>query len=303
MSLLALCAGGLLAGLAASLHCIGMCGPLLVAFSGAFTTGGGNPALRLLPYHAGRIWTYGLLGLLAGRLGASARAVDLAWQRPVALALGVNATVFSVLKAFLLASLAIPEAGRVAFIQPMRELPGRGDVVFAEAFPNYETIRAPTRAFGAVAVISQGVASWDDRGETRPLQASRVSASFFEVMRVFPTIGAAFAASDEGPSPSRVVVISDALWRASFGADRGVVGTAMTINGETHTIAGVPRPGGSVHGGMSAGEKVATPSVPSVRRNAITAPKEGSGAIDTTSAAVAFGMAAGALQVPPESVV
>ena len=69
----------LLAGLAGSLHCVGMCGPILLAFSQVFRPpgeeGGGRLALQrdFLFYHAGRIWTYGMLGFLAGLLGKSLR--------------------------------------------------------------------------------------------------------------------------------------------------------------------------------------------------------------------------------------
>src|SRR5690348_15513070 len=57
------------------------------------------------------------------------------------LALSANTTAFSVVHTFLRASLAIPDPDRVVLIAPVRNLPGRGTVVFAEAFPNYETIR------------------------------------------------------------------------------------------------------------------------------------------------------------------
>jgi len=82
-----------LAGLAGSLHCIGMCGPLLVAFSRVFTEGR-TPSSARFPfladftcYHAGRIWTYGLLGLLVGAAGGRMREMGAlaGLQRPTAL--------------------------------------------------------------------------------------------------------------------------------------------------------------------------------------------------------------------------
>lgn len=83
----------LAAGLAGSLHCVGMCGPILLAFSQA-VTGGARPArstLRadFLAYHAGRIWTYAMLGLAAGFLGSRLRdgAAIVGWQRPVSVVL------------------------------------------------------------------------------------------------------------------------------------------------------------------------------------------------------------------------
>ena len=62
-------------------------------------------------------------------------------------------------------------------------------------------------------------ASWDDQGEARPLNATRASASFFSTLRVNPARGRAFTASEEGPSPAPVVVISHGLWVSSFASD------------------------------------------------------------------------------------
>ena len=87
--------GLLLAGLGGSLHCLGMCGPILLAFSevrnGPLSKGA---ALRAsLAYHAGRVWTYGVLGLAAGWLGSELRAAAsvVGWQRGLGAAFGVLA--------------------------------------------------------------------------------------------------------------------------------------------------------------------------------------------------------------------
>ena len=157
----------------------------------------------------------------------------------MALALGANTAALSVLKAFLLSSLAIPEPDRVVLIAPERIMPGRGWVVFNEAYPNYELLRRTQRAFADLTIFLQLQASWDDHGEARSLNATRASASFFSTMRVQPVRGRGFTASEEGPSPAPVVVISHGLWTSSFGADPSVVGRAISINGAPHTVIGV----------------------------------------------------------------
>ena len=157
----------------------------------------------------------------------------------MALALGANATALAVLKAFLFSSLAVPEAERVVVIAPERDLPGRGTVVFAEAYPNYELLRATQRAFADVATLVQLQASWDDGGEARPLAATSATASFFPTLRVQPMLGRVFAADEEGPAPAPVVVISHTLWRSSFATDSAVVGRTMLLNGAPHTVIGV----------------------------------------------------------------
>ena len=157
----------------------------------------------------------------------------------MALALGANAAGLAVLEAFLLSSLAVPDADRVVLIAPERDMPGRGTVIFAEAFPNYVRLRETQRAFADVGILLQLQASWQDQGDARPLNATSATASFFSVMGVQPVLGRAFTAREEGPSPAPVVVISHALWRSSFGADAGIVGRTISLNGAPHTVIGV----------------------------------------------------------------
>ena len=177
-----------------------------------------------------------MLGLrfLARRKTLSAIAV-----LTMALALGANTAVLSVLKAFLLSSLAVPEPDRVVLIAPERDLPGRGAVIFSEAYANYELLRRTQHAFADVSVFLPLQASWVDNGEARPLNATRASASFFATMRVLPARGRAFTAAEEGPSPAPVVVISHGLWTSAFGADPAVIGRTISLDGAAHTVIGV----------------------------------------------------------------
>jgi predicted permease len=112
-------------------------------------------------------------------------------------------------------------------------------VIFNDAYPNYVLLRDTQRAFDAVTCISQGVAGWDDHGESRPLQMARVTASFFRTMRVFPVLGRGIESAEEGPQPARVVVISDALWHSAFNGDPAALGKTLLLDGEPHTVVGV----------------------------------------------------------------
>ena len=174
------------------------------------------------------------LRFLARRKALSAIAV-----LTMALALGANTAVLSVLKAFLLSSLAVPESDRVVLIAPERELPGRGSVTFSDAYPNYELLRKTQHAFADVTTFLQIQASWDDHGEARPLNATRATASFFSTLRVSPARGRAFTAAEEGPSPAPVVILSHGLWTSAFGADPAIIGRTISLNGAPHTVIGV----------------------------------------------------------------
>lgn len=94
-SIMAIYGGLLLAGLVSSLHCIGMCGPLLVGFSQVFERqqggGGRGVAMDFAWYHAGRIWTYALLGFAAGVVGAGVRhgSAVMGWHQAAGIGIGI----------------------------------------------------------------------------------------------------------------------------------------------------------------------------------------------------------------------
>jgi predicted permease len=157
----------------------------------------------------------------------------------LALALGANTVVFSVLQGFLLSSFGAPDSHRLFVVAPSRELPGRGSVIFAEAFPNYLLLRETTRSYEELAVTLQTVASWSDGTTVRALQASRVSATFFATTRVQPLLGRAFGEAEEGPSPAPVVVIGYDVWRGYLGGSPSAVGSVMSLEGVPHTVIGV----------------------------------------------------------------
>lgn len=174
------------------------------------------------------------LRFLARRKAAGAAAV-----LTMSLALGANTTVFSVVRAFLLSSLALPEADRVMLVAPVRELPGRGSVVFNDAYANYRHLRETQRVFAELTTVLQGTGSWDVQGEARPVALTRVTASFFATMRVPPALGRAFTPDEEGPNAAPVVIISHALWRSGLAGDSGALGRALRIDGRPHTLVGV----------------------------------------------------------------
>lgn len=159
------------------------------------------------------------------------------------LAIGANTAALSVLKAFLLSSLAVPNADRVVAVQPERNLPGRGAVKFNDAYPNYQLLRQVQHSFADVAVVVQLSASWDDHGEARQLAATRATASFLPTLRVQPILGRGFTPQEEGPSPAPVIILSYRLWVSSLGSDRSIIGKTLTVDGAPLTVIGVLPPG------------------------------------------------------------
>ena len=161
----------------------------------------------------------------------------------MSLAIGANTAALSVLKAFLLSSLAVPNADRVVAVQPERNLPGRGAVKFSDAYPNYVLLRQVQHSFSDVSATVQLSASWDDHGEARQLAATRVTASFLPTLRITPILGRGFTLQEEGPSPAPVIMISHALWVSALGSDPQIIGKTLTVNGAPLTVVGVMPPG------------------------------------------------------------
>lgn len=117
-----------LAGLAGSLHCLGMCGPILLGFSQIFESASQRSRLDFVWYHSGRIWTYGVLGVLAGWVGESTRqgAIVLGWQRPVSIALAVVVILAGLILLGLLPGLRLDGLANGCAVQRMKDWPWFG---------------------------------------------------------------------------------------------------------------------------------------------------------------------------------
>ncbi|HVS51070.1 MAG TPA: ABC transporter permease [Opitutaceae bacterium] len=160
----------------------------------------------------------------------------------MALALGANTAVFSVVKAFLFSSLGVPQADRVALVWTTKILPGQGRVDFNDAYPNYELLRATTHFWEKIACVQFADVNWEQATDTRRLQGARVTTDFFSLMRVPVVLGRIFTAAEQGPNAAPVAVISHALWRSEFGGAPDVLGRTIRLNGAPHTIVGVLAP-------------------------------------------------------------
>jgi hypothetical protein len=161
------------------------------------------------------------------------------------LALGIGATtaVFSVVNALLLRPLPHPQADtlvRIVEHVPAGESPSGAPVTTSEmnqdAFLWWQDA-AETMDLAASVDVAATVSIGDT---TLRVKGARVSASLFAMLGARPVLGRLFRPSDE--RETHVVVLADALWRRIFAANRGIVGTSITIDGQPHTIIGVAPP-------------------------------------------------------------
>ena len=158
----------------------------------------------------------------------------------LAAGIGANTAIFSVVEDVLLRPLPYKHAGRL--VDVTEYMPGKVDSA-GVPFPDYLAWRQATSSFENMAAYFLIRAS-NDIVLGGPFSAERarystVSNSFFGILGVQPALGHGFSRADELPGGPRVFLISDALWRSSFGGDLRALGRPYLLDGESYTLVGV----------------------------------------------------------------
>jgi putative ABC transport system permease protein len=154
----------------------------------------------------------------------------------LALGIGVNAMGFTIVNAAFLRSLPFDEAGRLYAVSWQTQSGRRANVSPAEL----QDWSARTRTFSALAGYTEDAMNIsDDRALPEQAQAIQVTSNLFGVLRQQPLVGRDFAAADERPGADPVVIIGHRLWSSRFGADPGVLGRMLRLDGRPATIVGV----------------------------------------------------------------
>ena len=153
----------------------------------------------------------------------------------LALGIGAATAIFSAVKPVLFEPLPYPDADRVMMIWERRPDGGRNGGTFGM----YREIAARSRSFESIAVFRtwQPTVTGQDRPER--LDGQRVSAGYFRVLGIAPALGRDFRPDDDRLDGPAVVILSDALWRSRFGADRAIIGREVTLDGQKYTVIGV----------------------------------------------------------------
>lgn len=162
----------------------------------------------------------------------------------LALAIGANTAIFSIVNSLLLTRLPYQNPERIGTIfwriQGARPFDGANDIDGEQ----WELLRDNVRSvLGAVASgISSGV-NLEAGRSVRYVHAGRVSAYYFDVLGIRPALGRTFTLNEDRPHGPNVVILSDALWRTIFHADPHLIGQAIALKGEPYTVVGVLPPG------------------------------------------------------------
>ncbi|MGA7236216.1 MAG: ABC transporter permease [Bryobacteraceae bacterium] len=155
----------------------------------------------------------------------------------IALGIGCNTAIFSVVDAVLLKPLPYPDADRIVVL--MNSSPqGSGP---AASVPKYNVWRAQTKALEDVAAYDTGGPGLNLSGGDRPEQIKgiHVSYEFFRLFGAQPAVGRTFTPEEDRPRGGNVAVLSNGIWQRRFGSDPSIVGKAIALGGESVTIIGV----------------------------------------------------------------
>jgi predicted permease len=155
----------------------------------------------------------------------------------LALGIGANTAIFSVTNALLLRPLPYDDADRIAIL--WQRSPGLGVQQDWFSTGQYLDIRADNQVFTDVAATIGASFNLTGNGVPERIDGARVSASLFTLFGAKAAAGRVFTAEDDTPGKPPVVILSNGFWKRRFGSDPSVVGTSLTLNGNTCTIVGV----------------------------------------------------------------
>jgi putative ABC transport system permease protein len=151
----------------------------------------------------------------------------------LALGIGLNTAVFSVVDAVLLKPLPYPQPDRLVWMAETGEVSNR-----FVSYANFKDWRAQSHSFAAISTVRAWPVTLTGAGEPQGLTAQMVAADFFTVLGTRPAIGRGFTAEDESAG-ALVTVVSDRFWRGTLGADPGAVGKTIAFDDKPFQIVGI----------------------------------------------------------------
>jgi predicted permease len=156
----------------------------------------------------------------------------------LALGIGANTALFSVVNAVLLRQLPFAHADRTVWITGVR--PDRSDAPFS--LPDFLDYRDHTDSLDSISAMGNWSANMTGRGDAERLNGLRVSANLFEALGVNAVLGRTLEPEDDRPEAHRVLVMTYGLWQRRFGGDSGLVGQQLELNGQSYTLVGILPP-------------------------------------------------------------
>ncbi|HVG35488.1 MAG TPA: ABC transporter permease [Pyrinomonadaceae bacterium] len=153
----------------------------------------------------------------------------------LALGIGANTAIFSVVNAVLLRPLQYPNAERIVAIEELNEKGSRVQVTPA----NFLDWRAESKSFEHLAAIHARTSNLSAADESKRINLAMTSANFFQVFGLQPQMGRFFLPDEERAGHDAVAVLSYGLWQRHFGGDPSLVGQSIMLDGQPYTVVGI----------------------------------------------------------------
>jgi putative ABC transport system permease protein len=155
----------------------------------------------------------------------------------LALGIGANTFIFSVVNALLLSPLPFPDSDRITSI--LAKDPDTGVLYSSYSLPNFEDIRDRNQVFEHVAALNMSTEFLRSGDEPERLRGSYVSAELFAVLGVNPLIGRTFSSEEERTGSGNLIVLSHDLWQRRFNSDPNIINQSLLIGSRPNTVLGV----------------------------------------------------------------
>ena len=155
----------------------------------------------------------------------------------LALGIGANTAIFSVADAFIFKPVPFPNAERLVMLH--ERAPGNTTFSTPVSPPDFLDFQSQTSSYEQVAAYNQVDFNLSGQGDPEPVFASVVTPNFFDTLGMKPLLGRTFAPGEDQPGANQVVVLSYGLWQRRFGAETGIVGREIKLNGSVYSVIGV----------------------------------------------------------------
>jgi putative ABC transport system permease protein len=171
------------------------------------------------------------------------------WKKPgftivailaLALGIGANTAIFSVVNAVLLRPLPFADPERLVIVwMDNRQMGMKEDI---HSYPNFLDYREQNKVFESMAAYRPASLNLTGTGEPERVMGAASTADFFNVMRVAPVAGRVFTAEEDQTGHDSVIILSHGLWQRRFGGDKTIVGQSVALTGASRTVVGIMPP-------------------------------------------------------------
>jgi predicted permease len=171
---------------------------------------------------------------------ARARGFSVAVILTLALGIGANTAIFSVVRGVMLKPLPHRDGDRLMYLRQSAQGPGRDNVLFS--VPEINDFRGSSKTLAGIAEYSPVTFSFVTETDATRIDVGLVTGNYFSVMGLSPILGRSFGPGDDGQGAAPVMMLTHDYWTRRFGADPDIVGKSYNIGGKPVTVVGVLQP-------------------------------------------------------------